>query len=169
MLQLAVASQDRIFIDDCELRREGTSYTVDTLLGYRQRVGKSGPLLFLMGRDSWATYPGWHRWEALSDLAHLLILERPGTDQRSPDVLRKWLKTRQVQDPEEMMNSSSGKVCFLSLDQIDVSASGLREAIAKGSSIEGNVNPLVMNYIRQHNLYTGASLENKVPGKRMEH
>jgi hypothetical protein len=31
------------------------------------------------------------------------------------------------------------------------------------------VNPLVMNYIRQHNLYTGASLENKVPGKRMEH
>ena len=169
MLQLAVASQDRIFIDDCELRREGTSYTVDTLLGYRQRVGESGPLLFLMGRDSWVTLPGWHRWEALTDLAHLLILERPGTDQDSPGVLRKWLKTRQVQAPEEMMSSSSGKVCFLSLDQIDVSASGLREAIAKGSSIEGNVNPLVMNYIRQHNLYTGASLENKVPGKRMEH
>jgi nicotinate-nucleotide adenylyltransferase len=169
MLQLAVAGQDRIFVDDCELRREGTSYTVDTLLGYRERVGESGPLLFLMGRDSWVTLPGWHRWEALTDLAHLLILERPGTDQGSPDVLGKWLKTRQVQDPEEMMNSSSGKVCFLSLDQIDVSASGLREAIAKGSSIEGNVNPLVMNYISQHNLYTGASLENKVRGKRMEH
>ena len=169
MLQLAVASQDRIFVDDCELRREGTSYTVDTLLGYRERVGESGPLLFLMGRDSWVTLPGWHRWEALTDLAHLLILERPGTDQDSPGVLRKWLKTRQVQAPEEMMSSSSGKVCFLSLDQIDVSASGLREAIAKGSSIEGNVNPLVMNYIRQHNLYTGASLENKVRGKRMEH
>lgn len=169
MLQLAVAGQDRIFVDDCELRREGTSYTVDTLLGYRERVGESGPLLFLMGRDSWVTLPGWHRWEALTDLAHLLILERPGTDQDSPGVLRKWLKTRQVQAPEEMMSSSSGKVCFLSLDQIDVSASGLREAIAKGSSIEGNVNPLVMNYIRQHNLYTGASLENKVRGKRMEH
>lgn len=169
MLQLAVASQDRIFVDDCELRREGTSYTVDTLLGYRERVGESGPLLFLMGRDSWVTLPGWHRWEALTDLAHLLILERPGTDQDSPGVLRKWLKTRQVQAPEEMMSSSSGKVCFLSLDQIDVSASGLREAIAKGSSIEGNVNPLVMNYISQHNLYTGASLENKVRGKRMEH
>ena len=169
MLQLAVAGQDRIFVDDCELRREGTSYTVDTLLGYRERVGESGPLLFLMGRDSWVTLPGWHRWEALTDLAHLLILERPGTDQDSPGVLRKWLKTRQVQAPEEMMSSSSGKVCFLSLDQIDVSASGLREAIAKGSSIEGNVNPLVMNYIRQHNLYIGASLENKVRGKRMEH
>lgn len=169
MLQLAVASQDRIFIDDCELRRKGTSYTVDTLLGYRERVGESGPLLFLMGRDAWVTLPGWHRWEALTDLAHLLILERPGTDQDSPDVLRQWLKPRQVQDPEEMMTSSSGKVCFLSLDQIDVSASGLRETIAKGSSIEGNVNPLVMNYIRQNNLYTGASLENKVPGKRMEH
>jgi len=169
MLQLAVASEDRIFVDDCELRREGTSYTVDTLIGYRERVGESGRLLFLMGRDSWVTLPSWHRWEALTDLAHLLILERPGTDQDSPGVLDKWLKTRQVRDPAEMMNSASGKVCFLSLDQIDVSASGLREAIAKGSSIEGNVNPLVMNYIRQHNLYTGASSENKVHGKRMEY
>jgi nicotinate-nucleotide adenylyltransferase len=169
MLQLAVASQDRIFVDDCELRREGTSYTVDTLLGYRERVGESGPLLFLMGRDSWLTLPSWHRWEVLTDLAHLLILERPGTDQGSPDVLRKWLKTRQVQDPEEMMNSSSGKVCFLSFDQINVSASGLRGRMSEGSSIEGDVNLLVMSYIRQHNLYTGAALKNKVPGKRMEH
>ena len=166
MLQLAVASQDRIFVDDCELRREGTSYTIDTLLGYRERVGESGRLLFLMGRDSWGTLPIWYRWEELTDLAHLLILERPGTDQRSPEVLRKWLQTRQVKDPEEMMASASGKVCFLSLDQIDVSASELREAIAKGSSIEKNVNPLVMNYIRQHNLYTSAPSGNKLHGKR---
>jgi hypothetical protein len=39
----------------------------------------------------------------------------------------------------------------------------------EGSSIEGDVNLLVMSYIRQHNLYTGAALKNKVPGKRMEH
>ena len=115
------------------------------------------------------TLPGWHRWEELTGLAHLLILQRPGSDQGSPELLRKWRKSRQVQSPKEMMNSSSGKVCFLSLDQINVSASGLRDRIAEGSSIEGDVNPLVMSYIRQHNLYTGASLKNKVPGKRMEH
>jgi nicotinate-nucleotide adenylyltransferase len=169
MLQLAVASQDRIFVDDCELRRDGTSYTVDTLLGYRERVGESGALLFLMGRDSWVTLPSWDRWEELTDLAHLLILERPGPHQGSPKVLRKWRKSRQVHDPKEMMNSSSGKICFLSLDQISVSASGLRDRMTEGSSIEEDVNPLVMSYIRQHNLYTGVALKNKVPGKRMEH
>jgi nicotinate-nucleotide adenylyltransferase len=169
MLQLAVASQDRVFVDDCELRREGISYTVDTLFGYRERVGKSGSLVFLMGRDSWVTLPDWRRWEELSDLAHLLVLQRPCADQGSPDVLRKWRKSRQVQDPKEMMDSSAGKVCFLSLDQVNVSASGLRDRIAKGSSIEGDVNPLVMSYIRKHNLYTGVSLKNKVPGERMEH
>jgi nicotinate-nucleotide adenylyltransferase len=169
MLKLAVASQDRIYVDDCELRREGTSYTVDTLLGYRERLGDSGSLLFMMGRDSWVTLPGWHRWEELGDLAHLLILERPGPGQGSPEVLRKWRKSRQTQDPKEMMDSSAGKVCFLALNQINVSGSGLRGRIAEGSSIEGDVNPLVMNYIRQHNLYTGASLKSKVPVKRMEH
>ena len=128
-----------------------------------------GALLFLMGRDSWLTLPSWDRWEVLTDLAHLVILERPGADQRAPDVLREWCKSRQVEDPEELMNSSSGKVCFLSVDQIDVSASGLRHRIAEGSSIEGDVNPLVTKYIRQHNLYAGASIKNKVAGKRMEH
>jgi nicotinate-nucleotide adenylyltransferase len=169
MLQLAVASEDRIYVDDCELRREGISYTVDTLLGYRERVGESGPLLFLMGRDSWVTLSSWHRWEELTDLVHLLILERPGSVQGSPEVLRKWCKSRQVHNPKEMMNSSSGKVCFVSLDQINVSASVLRGRMSEGSSIEGDVNLLVMSYIRQHNLYTGAALKNKVPGKRMEH
>jgi len=169
MLELAVGSQEGFFVDDCELKREGISYTFDTLLGYREKVGESAPLLFLMGFDSWVTLPSWHRWEELTDLSHLMILERPGADQDTPDVLRKWGETRKVQEPEEMMNSSSGKVCFVSMDQIDVSASRLREAIAQGGSIEGDVNPLVMNYIRQHNLYSGASLKRKVSGKRMEH
>ena len=163
MLQLAVASQDRIFVDDCELRRAGTSYTVDTLLAYRERAGASRSLLFLMGRDSWVTLPSWHRWEELTDLVHLLILERSGPDQSSPEVLREWLKSRQVHDPKEMMNSSSGKVCFLSLDQINVSASGLRGRMTEGSSIEEDVNPLVRKYIRQQNLYTGASLKKGCP------
>ena len=157
MLQLAVASKDRIFVDDCELRREGTSYTVDTLFGFRERLGEARPLLFLMGRDSWLTLPSWNRWEELTDLAHLLILERPGAEQGSPEVLRKWLKPKQIQNPKEIMNSSSGKVCFLSLDQVNVSASGLRDKIAEGSLVEGDVNPLVMSYIRQHDLYTGVS------------
>jgi nicotinate-nucleotide adenylyltransferase len=169
MLQLAVTSQDRIFVDDCELRRAGTSYTVDTLLGYRERLGELESLLFLMGRDSWVTLPSWHRWEELTDLAHLLVLERPGPNQSSPKVLRKWSKPREIHDPKKMMNSSSGRVCFLSLDQIDVSASGLRNRMIKGSTIEDDVNPLVRSYIRQCNLYTGGSLKNKVPGKRMEH
>ena len=166
MLQLAVASEDRIFVDDCELRRKGTSFTVDTLFGYRKRLGESASLMFLMGRDSWVTLPGWNRWEELTGLAHLLILQRPGSDQGSPEVLRKWRKFRQVQSPQETMNSSSGKVCFLSLDQINVSASGLRDRIAEGSSIEGDVNPLVMSYIRQHNLYTGAPLKKRCPANR---
>ncbi|MGV0034431.1 MAG: nicotinate-nucleotide adenylyltransferase [Candidatus Azotimanducaceae bacterium WSBS_2022_MAG_OTU7] len=169
MLELAVGSQDRFFVDDCELRREGTSYTFDTLQGYREKVGESASLLFLMGFDSWVTLSGWYRWEELTDLAHLLILERPGAGQDSPDVLRRWLEPRQIQEPKEMMKRASGNVCFLSLDQINVSASGLREAIVQGSSIDEDVNPFVKNYIRQHNLYTGASLKMKMFGKQTEH
>ncbi|MDA0271924.1 MAG: nicotinate-nucleotide adenylyltransferase [Proteobacteria bacterium] len=169
MLELAVGGQDRFFVDDCELRREGTSYTFDTLLGYREKLGESGSLVFLMGFDSWVTLPDWHRWMELTDLAHLLILERPGAAQDCPDVLRRWSETRQLQDPAEMMSSASGKICFLSLDQIDVSASALRTAIARGDSIGGDVNPLVMTYIKEHNLYTRASSKKRVSGKRMEH
>ena len=78
MLQIAVQGLTGIEIDDRELCREGTSYTFDTLGSIREEIGNELPLIFALGSDAWPTLSKWYRWTELCNLAHLLILNRPG-------------------------------------------------------------------------------------------
>ena len=64
--------------DEIEVRREGPSYTVDTLHELRDRFGPEPALVLLLGSDQVHNLPTWHRWEELFDLAHIVIAHRPG-------------------------------------------------------------------------------------------
>ncbi len=54
MLELAIAGEPAFRVDDREVRREGPSYTVDTLEEYRREAGPQAPLVFLCGTDAFA-------------------------------------------------------------------------------------------------------------------
>ena len=78
MVRLACAGNPRFLVDDRECRREGPSYTVDTLLGLRAELAADTPLCLLMGVDAYLALTTWSRWERLYDLAHIVIAHRPG-------------------------------------------------------------------------------------------
>ena len=154
MLELAIGNRHQIFVDDSELRRDGVSYTFDTLAGYRRKLGKTTPLFFLMGYDSWVTLPKWYRWQEIVDLAHLLVLERPGVKPAIPEPLQSWSEPREVDALGEVIDEASGNICFVSVGQIDVSASGLRQSLVKGDVVKGDMSPRVLKYVKQQKLYT---------------
>ena len=156
MLELATEGRHQIFVDDSELKRGGVSHTFDTLAGYRKNVGGTVPLFFLMGFDAWVALPTWYRWQEIVGLAHLLVLERPGAKQALPECLQRWSEPRVVGVLEDLMSEASGKICFLSLEQIDVSASVIRQALVKGDQVEEDINPRVLEYVKQQNLYSMA-------------
>ena len=62
-------------VDAIEVQREGPSYTVDTLLELRRRLGEEPALVLLLGSDQVHNLPTWHRWEALFALAVCLGAE----------------------------------------------------------------------------------------------
>jgi nicotinate-nucleotide adenylyltransferase len=78
MLALAVEGQHGLLVDRRELRREGPSYTVDTLQALRAELGPHAPLVWMIGSDSLFELDTWHRWRELFDLAHVLAVGRPG-------------------------------------------------------------------------------------------
>jgi nicotinate-nucleotide adenylyltransferase len=80
MLEAAVRGVPGLGIDARELAREGPSYTVDTLIELRREVGQVLPLIWIVGTDILPALPRWSRWQQLLELAHLVILERPGAD-----------------------------------------------------------------------------------------
>jgi len=73
MLRLAIAGCPGLQVDDREIRRAGSSFMVDTLEDLR-RESPASPLLLLIGQDAANGLDRWHRWPALFDLAHLVVM-----------------------------------------------------------------------------------------------
>jgi len=131
MLDAALRGQDRLAVDARELRRDGPSYTYDTLCELRAEVG-ARPLVLLLGVDAFAGLPGWHRWRELFDVAHLGVLSRPGVEPELPHALWAEMEGRRTDDVSELHVRPAGRVIELAVTPIEISATRIRELLAAG-------------------------------------
>ncbi len=155
MVRAAIAEQPSFVIDDRELRRSGPSYMVDTLHSLREELGASTPLCLILGLDAFLGLEGWHRWQALFDYAHLVITHRPGwslRDMRSGSILAREIQAR-YNEPEQLGRQPAGKIAFQSVTQLDISASGIREELAKGWDIRYLLPDSVHELIKTQHIY----------------
>ncbi len=156
MLKLAVANEPELEIDERELAREGISYSVDTLAEYRAELSAQQALVMVIGSDAFLKLHQWHQWQRILELAHIVVIHRPGwsvdTQKLAPE-LGQILKHHLGTSPEELSNRRNGVVWFEALTPIDISATLIRNAVAKGESISRFVPESVAEYIRCHGLY----------------
>jgi len=131
MLRAAITDEPRLAADDRELRREGPSFTVLTLEELRRERG-SQPLLLLLGMDAFAGLAGWHRWTELIGLAHLVVAHRPGWAPPAGGPVSELWRERGGHDPAVVRAAPAGRVLAVPTTQLDISASGLREMLARG-------------------------------------
>ncbi len=132
LVRAALAGQQRLTLDTRELRREGPSYTVDTLLDVREEIGEERPLVLLVGADAFAGLPQWHRWKELFDLAHIGVLTRPGSSGALPTELRTKIASRRCSEPRFLREAAAGRVLTIPVTPLDISASQIRELLAGG-------------------------------------
>lgn len=154
MLKLATENESLLEVDDREQVRGGPSYMVETLATLRHEIG-DGPIILVMGMDAFLDLTGWYQWQRISGLAHLLLLERPGTAQQDSmgTELRQLLESRQVKTRETLLTEPCGSVLTVCLAQLDISASRIRNAVRDGKSIRYLVPEPVFDYIRDHGIY----------------
>jgi nicotinate-nucleotide adenylyltransferase len=153
MLRRAVAGQSRLVVDARELRRDGPSYTVDTLLELRAEFGPSEPLVLLVGIDAFAGLSSWSRWTRLFDLAHIGVIARPGHEPVfEAEVAAEWY-ARRIGGPSALAQRPSGGVLPIDVTPLPISSTDLRARLAGGRSIDYLVPPAVADYIREHGLY----------------
>jgi nicotinate-nucleotide adenylyltransferase len=154
MVRLATASHPAFFVSDLELRRQGKSYTVDTL----EELGRSHPdarLWFLLGADALADFERWHRPEGIFARASLGVAPRPDQSpgelaETLPERLRPLFRRRgggleHVETGNELR--------WIPLAPLAISASELRRRLARGASIRYLVPDPVLEYVAKHHLY----------------
>lgn len=132
MLRASLRGQERLRLDDRELRREGPSYTVDTLVELRSEIGLSRPVVLLVGADAWSGLPGWHRWEALFELAHVGVLTRAGHEPDESAELREKVRSRRTTQVADLARSAAGRVIELRVSRLEISATRIRGELAAG-------------------------------------
>lgn len=132
LVRAALAGQDRLALDTRELRREGPSYTVDTLLELRAEFGEERSLVLLVGADAFAGLPQWHRWKELFELAHIGVLTRPGHDGALPTELRTKIASRRCTDVRFVREAPAGRVIAIPVTPLDISATQVRTLLAAG-------------------------------------
>ncbi len=135
MVQLAVADHPRFSCSDMELRREGPSYTVDTLEELSADMPKA-ELFLLMGGDSLA---GFHRWkepDKILQLAQIIVFARTGSKKEDSSF---ELASRVLRSRTDLT--------------IDVSSTEIRQRISEGASFRYRVPNRVWTYINEHSLY----------------
>lgn len=153
MLRLTLTGHDGWQLDTSELHAPPPAYSIDTLRRWRARLGPDVPLVFLMGRDSLATLPRWREWQALCEVAHLVVASRPGHDAAPPGEVRAWLKNRQISTPELLQSRPFGHVLLLDTPPWPVSSTDLRGTLAARRPTQDWLEPAVRDYIDQHGLY----------------
>ena len=158
----AVNGIDGLVASDVELGTPGPSYTADTLTRFRERSGlRPAQIFFITGADAFAEIETWYRYPEVLDLAHFVVVSRPGfASERLREQLA-GLSPRMISVPsgesrpanrESRLNSP---VIFLvDAPTPDVSSTGIRKRLAAGEPITGLVPAAVERHIRQHGLYT---------------
>ncbi|MDQ3028247.1 MAG: nicotinate-nucleotide adenylyltransferase, partial [Pseudomonadota bacterium] len=138
MVKLATARDARFDVDDRELRREGPTYTYDTLVEIRKERGPDMPLVFLTGSDAFAKIDTWHRWTELFDLAHFVIAIRAGDEawqSKGPGTFPKEAWPRITLNQREMLSAPSGKIMTFFMTSIAISSTAVRTLAGEGASI----------------------------------
>lgn len=131
LCELAVADNRELVVDDRECRREGPTYTFDTLLELRAEHPEA-ELFFLLGADAAQRLSSWHRSDGLFGLARFVVVNRPG--HVLPDDLPRGVE-------------------HLEVPPMDVSSTQLRELAGRGRSLRYLVPEAVRRRIGEYGLY----------------
>lgn len=133
MLRIAIADQRDFRVDTRELERDGPSYMVDTLGSLRQEFLQR-PLCLIVGMDAFLGLSSWHRWRRLPELAHVVVMHRPGLESAIPQAIQQLLRERQVADGQQLARVPAGRILFCPVTQLDISATLIRAYIREGRS-----------------------------------
>ena len=158
MVRLAIADDGGIEVDAREIERPGPSYTVLTLEELREDE-PARTLALIVGADAFLGLPAWHRWRELFDLAHLVVVARPGVAldlARAPTLLPEW-ERRRTRDARALLATPAGTIFMQPVTAHDISATAIRALLARGAAgldaMRGLLPPAVLAYIERNQLY----------------
>ena len=139
MVKLAISEYNGFDISDIEYKREGNSYTYNTILELRKAYNITDEKInFLIGTDAFIKIRTWYKTDKLKELVHFIVFKR--TNEFNKDDFNEC-------------RGFGYDFEFAPMNYIDVSSTRLRENLGNGISINDMELPKIREYIKEHGLY----------------
>jgi len=154
LVSLAVAERTAYRVSDMELVRQGPSYTADTLRALHAEGWHASQLFFILGTDAFAEIAAWYGFPSFFDLAHFVVIARPGTTIEKAVARTPELRVRMCAAAHGVrIGEGPPRIFLVEAQTHDVSSSTIRERLAAAQPIDDLVPASVARHILKHHLY----------------
>lgn len=141
MVELAIKGLPCFELSNYEINHPGPSYSIDTIIALKKRLGNDADLYLLVGWDSLLELPRWHKPEELVKICKLAAITRGSGKPPDIDTL------------EKEVPGIKQSTILLNMKRVDISSTDIRNRVVQGLSIKGMVPDPVADYIREQRLY----------------
>ncbi len=163
MIRLAVSDYRYFIVSDAELKRPGTSYTIDTIKHFKAVSPDKTEFYFILGLDAFFEIDTWKSYRDLFDLMSFIVVTRSGEWGNGSSGMRKILEDYIKTRISDGYTFSSSRSCYVhknkqpififDIKPIDISSTKIRERVKKGRSIKSMVPEKVEDFIKTKGLY----------------
>ena len=153
MAALAASELEAVMASDDELGNEGPSYTALTLERLATRGLDPGQIFFITGADAFAEIESWYGYPGVLDLAHFVVVSRPGMPAPTLPEQLPALAGRFCEPTRTGTLPTRPSIVLVDASTPDVSSTSVRERLRIGRNISGLVPRPVEAHIHRHHLY----------------
>jgi nicotinate-nucleotide adenylyltransferase len=137
MVRIALAKNSYFSVSDVEIKRNGRSYTIDTIKDFKKKC-PGDEFIFVIGSDLMNYLEGWKDITEIAKLVKIIAATRPGYPL------------------EDIATYALGRLLGLStlpIRAVDISGFEIRKAIHEGKSFRYLVPEAVFEYINNKRIY----------------
>lgn len=144
MTVLATVTNPHFQVSDIEIKRDGYTYTVDTLREFRSVYGEDAEIYFITGADAVMEILTWKDVELTLKMCKVVSAYRPGFDIN-------MFKSK----VEEIERIYKKKVYLIEVPALAISSTDIRDRVRDNRTIKYLLPEQVENYILKKGLYRG--------------
>jgi nicotinate-nucleotide adenylyltransferase len=163
MAALAVTGLPGLMVSDLEIGVTEPCYTYDTLARLHGTGLLASQIFFITGADAFAEIDTWSRYPQVLEMAHFVVVSRPGHAAAALPAKLPGLTARMrgatAHASTTVAAPSLLEVLLVDAVTHDVSSTEVRRRLESGTSIAGLVPAAVETYIGQHGLYSRGDVD----------
>lgn len=138
MASLAIEGDPHFRVSDVDIVRSGNTYTIDTVHDLQQQFAISHPhdsaeWFLIVGADAYANFGDWRATDEITSKCSLVVISRPGSEKSA---------------------SEEFPAVAIDVPGWNISSTDIRSRSSAGESLQGLLPEVVIEYIRNNDLYS---------------